>query len=143
MLVQVIVTHPRWMREYLIYREFGHRSVFGENSLSELTDEQTKLLSLSQLYDVVRNSLDMHDGYEEGDTKTEIPDHILPYPGRLLKWYHDWQEKNRRLRDRQAKSGGKKRGKVVFRDDETDDQAFAAYAAARRRKEAQAKQAKT
>ena len=131
-LVQIVLNDARWIREYLVYREFGHRSVFGEESIADMTSDQLKLISLSQLYDVVRNGIMIHDSYEEGSTKTEIPEKIMPYPGKLLKWYEDWQSKTRRLRQVASKSGRPK-GKTqnLFNDDETNEEAFAAYARSR------------
>lgn len=131
-LVQIILNDARWIREYLIYREFGHRSVFGEESLSDMSSDQLKLLSLSQLYDVVRNGITIHDSYEEGNVKTEIPEKVMPYPGKLLRWYEDWQDRTKRTRQAASKTG-KTKGKTqnLFRDDETDEQAFAAYAKSR------------
>lgn len=131
-LVQIVLNDARWVREYLVYREFGHRSLFGEESIIDMTSEQLKLISLSQLYDVVRNGITIHDSYEEGNIKTEIPENILPYPNKLLKWYEDWQDKTKRLRQMSAKTG-KPKGKMqrLFTDNETDEQAFAAYAQSR------------
>lgn len=129
MMAQVILSDPRWSREYLIYREFGHRSMFGEESVSELTNDQTKLLSLSQLYDVVRNAVSMSYGEEE---KPEIPEDVLPYPGRLLRWYNSWQENNRRAQQLKVQGANPSKGKEILRDDEDDTQAFAAYLASRR-----------
>lgn len=128
-MAQIILNDARWAREYLIYREFGHRSMFGEESISELTNDQTKLLSLSQLYDVVRNALSMSYGEEE---KPEIPDDVLPYPGKLLRWYNSWQENNRRAQKLKAQGASPSKGTEILRDDEDDTQAFAAFIASRR-----------
>ena len=125
-MAQIILNDARWAREYLIYREFGHRSMFGEESISELTNDQTKLLSLSQLYDVVRNALSMSYGEEE---KPEIPDDVLPYPGKLLRWYNSWQENNRRAQKLKAQGASPSKGTEILRDDEDDTQAFAAFIA--------------
>lgn len=132
-LVDVILRDVRWSREYIIYREFGHRSVFGEESITDLTSNQSRLLSLSQLYDVVRNTVSMHNSY--GEEKAEIPNNILPYPRRLMKWYEEWQKKtsgNRNKTDGKGKQDRSRRGTTIFADNESDAEAFAAYMAARR-----------
>lgn len=103
--------------------------MFGEESISELTNDQTKLLSLSQLYDVVRNAVSMSYGEDE---KTEIPEEVMPYPGKLLRWYNSWQDDNRRAQKLKAQGASPSKGKEILRDDEDDTQAFAAFIASRR-----------
>ena len=117
------------METYVIYRELGHRSAFGEESLSDLTDWQRKLLNITHTYDVIQSSLGVHDSYGEGHT--EIPAKIRPYPTKLLKWYKEWMEKTRK----QGSAGNKdavktksgRTAKTILYDDETDEEAFAAY----------------
>lgn len=103
--------------------------MFGESCISDLTNDQTKLLSLSQLYDVVRNAISMNYGEE---TKTEIPEDVLPYPGKLLRWYNSWQENNRRAQKLKADGNSADKSREILRDDEDDSQAFAAFIASRR-----------
>jgi len=83
------------MRVYVLYREMGHRSVFGENSLMDLSTVQSKLLSLTHLYDVIRSFPDIEDS---------IPDNVLPYPLALNEWYIDWKEKQKEERNKTQKS---------------------------------------
>lgn len=120
---------------YIVYRELGHQSAFGEESLLDLTELQLKLLSITHTYDVIQSSLSMHDSYEEG-SKTEIPSKVRPYPTKLLKWYNDWNAKIRK----KGKSGGSKtdsKGRpthTILQDTEDDDDAFLAYTKSRQAK---------
>lgn len=133
-IAQVINTDPRWMEEYVIYRELGHHSAFGEESLSDLTELQLKLLSITHTYDVIQSSLNTHDSYEGGTT--EIPDKVRPYPTNLLKWYKKWTEETRKKSDSAKKDSSRtsssgRSAHTVLRDDESDADALAAYAKAR------------
>lgn len=118
------------MDEYVVYRELGHRSAFGEESLSDLTELQLRLLSITHTYDVIQSSLSTHDSYEGGTTK--IPDKIRPYPTNLLKWYKEWTEKTRKKSESQSKKSSSNKSRpthTIFQDDETDEEALAAYVA--------------
>lgn len=128
-------TNPRWMDEYVVYRELGHRSAFGEESLSDLTELQLKLLSITHTYDVIQSSLSTHDSYEGGTT--EIPAKVRPYPTNLLKWYKEWSDKTRKKSEANSKkpSSSTTKGRpthTIFQDDESDDEALAAYVAGQR-----------
>lgn len=126
------------MREYVILREFGHASIFGEGSISELTELQSRLLSISHLYDIIQQSVSQHNSY--GEDKTEVPDYLKPYPTKLSKWFDKWQDStyNKMKKDGSGNKSGEKnrisRSKWV--DNETDEEAFAAYIAGQKALEA-------
>lgn len=130
-MAQIINTDPSWMEIYVIYRELGHRSAFGEDSLCDLTVWQRKLLSITHTYDVIQSSLGVHDSYGEGHT--EIPVKVRPYPTKLLNWYKDWTEKTRKQSSGGSKdvsvrqSSPSRPTKTILYDDESDEDAFAAY----------------
>ena len=109
---------------YVAAREFGGRSIFGENSLSELSDNQRKLLMLSQLYDVVRTSTEPDD--------VTIPDEILPYPTKLNNWYNEHKEEKRKQRMSDKPSGKEKRSSkdsnVLIDDNESREDIIRAFA---------------
>lgn len=129
-IAQIVNTNPRWMDEYVVYRELGHHSVFGEESLSDLTELQLKLLSITHTYDVVQSSLNTHDSYEGGTT--EIPAKIRPYPTNLLKWYKEWSDKARKKSEEKSKRSSSTKSRptqTIFQDDESDEEALAAYVA--------------
>ncbi len=90
-----------------------------------MTDLQSRLLSTTHLYDVIRSSPDIN---------CDIPEKVLPYPLKLHDWYNDLKEKQRLEREK-ANSGGHspaKKSKSKTRTpetvyDETDAQAFATW----------------
>lgn len=130
-IAQIVNTSPRWMDEYVVYRELGHRSAFGEESLSDLTELQLKLLSITHTYDVVQSSLNTHDSYEGG--RTEIPDQVRPYPTKLLKWYKEWSDKLKAKTEKNSSKSGKsgRKATTILQDDESDAEALMAYTRAR------------
>lgn len=113
--------------------------MFGEESLSEMTELQSRLVSLSHLYDIIQQSVTQHNSYGE-DSKTEIPEHIKPYPTKLSKWFTKWQEDNERIRGDKTKGSTRNNKNKIsssrWVDNETDEEAMAAYFRSKQAKEA-------
>ncbi len=112
------------MRHYVNLREFGHQSVFGETKVVGMTDVQSKLLSTTHLYDVIRSS---------PDVECQIPPDVIPYPLKLHSWYNDLKETQRQEREKArggqspAKKTPKKQKSPAAYDDESDTQALAIW----------------
>lgn len=85
-LAAIILGVVSWSRLYQAYREFGHQSLFGESALIELSPLQSKLLSLTHFYDVVRS-------IPEADEL--IPEAVLPFPTELQAWYNTWKDEQK------------------------------------------------
>lgn len=112
------------MREYIIYREMGHRSLFGEPCISEFTELQARLISTTHLYDVIRSGPGSDD---------KIPADVLPYPLSMQEWYNDYKAKQKQERERQSRGTNdpgkksKKRSPKSAYANETDVQALAIW----------------
>lgn len=94
------------------------------------------------MYDIIQQSVSQHNSYGE-DAKTEIPEDLKPYPTKLSKWFEKWQDDNDRIRSRNKNQNGPKGNKITrtrWVDDETDEEAYAAYIAGKRAREASSKQ---
>lgn len=82
--------------------------------------------------------MSQHNSY--GEDKTEIPEYLKPYPSKLSRWFDKWQDDTYNKRGRSSgssKSGDKNlitHSKWV--DNETDEEAFAAYIAGKKAAEA-------
>lgn len=109
-----------------------------------MTELQSRLISLSHLYDIIQQSVAQHNSYGE-ESKTEIPDYLKPYPTKLSKWFEKWQEDNERIRNSNKGSSSNPRNPARgknritssrWTDNESDEEAFAAYVAAKHAKEA-------
>lgn len=106
-----------------------------------MTELQSRLISISHLYDIIQQSVSQHNSYgEEG--KVEVPEDLKPYPSKLSKWFNKWQEETTRIRDNKSgrkQSSGSKSNRISsskWVDNETDEEAFAAYVAGKKAKEA-------
>ncbi len=100
----------------------GHRSLFGEISISELTATQVKLLTITHLYDVIRSGPGA-DG--------EIPDNVLPYPLSMQEWYNNYKLQQKLEREKQQQKDPSLRHKSQKKKpayaDETDLQALSIW----------------
>lgn len=81
-LAQIVLHSAVWTKTYIIARELGAGSIFGESCLTELQEIQLNLLTLTQLYDVVSTAV---------SRETKIPERVKPYPGKVLSWYERWK----------------------------------------------------
>lgn len=113
------------MRSYVNLREFGHQSVFGETKVVGMTECQSRLLSTTHLYDVIRSS---------PDVECQIPDAVLPYPIKLHDWYNDLKETQRQEREKATRGGqsptkqkAKNKRSPATYEDESDAQALAVW----------------
>ena len=109
-----------------------------------MTELQSRLISLSHLYDIIQQSVSQHNSYGE-DSETEIPEDIKPYPTKLSKWFEKWQDDNEKTRSANSRSDNKRpKGNKITRsrwvDDETDEEAYAAYRAGQRAKKVAGKE---
>lgn len=96
--------------------------MFGEESISEFTGTQAKLLTLTHLYDVIRSGPGA-DG--------EIPDDVLPYPLSMQEWYNNYKLKQKHDREKNMQQGAKGKQKSKKQQpayaDETDLQALSIW----------------
>ncbi len=89
-LALIINSCSKWSEWYITWREFGHQSLFGEKCLSDFSELQSRLVSLSHLYDVIRSDFSI---------EVEIPEQYLPYPTTLSKWYDEAKKRAKAKRD--------------------------------------------
>lgn len=64
--------------------------MFGEKCLSDFNELQSRLVSLSHLYDVIRSDFSI---------EVEIPEQYLPYPTTLSKWYDEAKKRAKAKRE--------------------------------------------
>lgn len=92
----------------MIARELGGNSLFGELCITDLDELQTRLITITQLFDVINTAT---------RDEVELPEKLKVYPGKAHDWYNKWKKKDKKASKNQSSSGGAKRVTFFSEDD--------------------------